>query len=175
MPKIICAMRIDENTLYLAGFTLAHAAWSVSDLPEGELLCPLAMVEEGGERKLLRFEAESQEQAIGNALAALEVKKSNASAWAFVREGAIDKGKGKTDVLLLVVWAKGMNEPLYLSQGFEPYAKRGVFKIVGPLELVNGEVAEESARTITKMVREGIFKHPKVAPLWPQWETTHAE
>jgi hypothetical protein len=174
MPQMIRAMRIDENTLHLAGFTLAHAAWSVSDLPEGELLCPLAMVEEGGERKLLRFEAESQEQAIGNALAALEVEKSKASTWAFVREGTINTSQGKTDVLLLVVWAKGMNEPLYLSQSFEPYAKRGVFKIVGPLEIVKGEDTEESAQTITELVREGIFKHPKVAPLWPQWETTHA-
>jgi hypothetical protein len=167
-------MRTDENTLHLAGFALAHAAWSVSDLPEGELLCPLALVEEAGEKRLLRFEAESQEQAIGNALSALEDEKSKASAWAFVREGSINSDEGKTDVLLVVVWAKGMNEPLYLMQRFKPCAKRGAFKILGSLELVNGEGSKESARTITEIVREGIFKHPKVAPLWPQWEATYA-
>ena len=57
-------MNIIEAALLIVGFTLAHSAWSVSDLPEGELFVPLAIVESGGERKLLRFEAETQEAAI---------------------------------------------------------------------------------------------------------------
>lgn len=42
-------MPVPEATALLAGFVLAHAAWSVSDLPEGQLLVPLAMIEEGFE------------------------------------------------------------------------------------------------------------------------------
>ena len=46
----------DRALLRLAGYALAHAAWSVED---GETLCTLAMVEQAGEeqRELLRFEA----------------------------------------------------------------------------------------------------------------------
>jgi len=36
-----------DSVVLLAGFVLAHAAWSVSDLPKGELLVPLAVVETG--------------------------------------------------------------------------------------------------------------------------------
>lgn len=42
-------MPVPEATALLAGFVFAHAAWSVSDLPEGQLLVPLAMIEEGSE------------------------------------------------------------------------------------------------------------------------------
>ena len=53
-----------DSLILLAGFVLAHAAWSVSDLPKGELLVPLAIVEKNGQRQLLRFEAPTQAQAI---------------------------------------------------------------------------------------------------------------
>jgi hypothetical protein len=53
-----------DSVVLLAGFVLAHAAWSVSDLPKGQLLVPLAVVETGGQRQLLRFEAQTQEQSI---------------------------------------------------------------------------------------------------------------
>lgn len=48
----------DRALLQLAGFALAHAAWSVED---GETLCTLAMIDREGreERELLRFEAPS--------------------------------------------------------------------------------------------------------------------
>lgn len=165
-------MVINESTLHLAGFALAHAAWSVSDLSEGELLCPLAFIEENGERRLLRFEAETQEQAIGNALSALEEEKKKVTAWAFVREGSVTTAEGKSDVLVVTAWAKGMEEPLYLSQRFVPIANAGVFHVVGPIEIMNAEGSEDGVRAITELVREGIFEHPKVASLWPQWETS---
>lgn len=57
---------IPESVALLAGFVLAHAAWSVSDLPRGERLVPLAVVETAGQRQLLRFEAPTQEQAISD-------------------------------------------------------------------------------------------------------------
>lgn len=167
-------MRISENTLHLAGFALAHAAWSVSDLSAGDLLCPLAFVEEAGERKLLRFEAASQEQAIGNALATLDEKRLLGNSWAFVREGVVRKGEEELDVLVAMVWAPGMAEPLCFTQPFEPFAKRGTFRVLGKLEVVNVEGSTEGHDMIAEIVREGIFQHSKVAPLWPQWEATDA-
>ena len=40
-----------DAAVSLAGFVLAHAVWSVSDLPQGELLVPLALIEKAGQRK----------------------------------------------------------------------------------------------------------------------------
>lgn len=42
-----------EAAFRLAGYALAHAAWSVED---GETLIPLALVEVDGSRELIRFE-----------------------------------------------------------------------------------------------------------------------
>jgi len=44
-------MSIPTIALRLAGFVLAHAAWSISDVPRGELLVPLAIVERQGQRQ----------------------------------------------------------------------------------------------------------------------------
>lgn len=44
-----------QRALALAGFVLAHAAWSLSDTDDDDLLCPLSVVERGdGECKLTR-------------------------------------------------------------------------------------------------------------------------
>ena len=56
---------LPQSALSLAGFTLAHAAWSLSDTHDGELLCPLAVLEQqDGTRRFMRFEADTQEHAI---------------------------------------------------------------------------------------------------------------
>jgi hypothetical protein len=43
----------------------------VSDIPKGEVLVPLAIVEKNGQRQLLRFGAQTQEQAIADGKATL--------------------------------------------------------------------------------------------------------
>jgi hypothetical protein len=73
-----------DSLVLLAGFAIAHAAWSVSDLPQGELLVPLAFVEKNGQRQLLRFEAKTQDQAIAEAKAALTQRQPELDAWACV-------------------------------------------------------------------------------------------
>jgi hypothetical protein len=37
------AETLPQPPLPLAGFALSHAAWSISDVPSGELLCPLVV------------------------------------------------------------------------------------------------------------------------------------
>jgi len=49
-----------DDALRFAGFALAHAAWVISDLESGELLCPIGVVERGDTREVVPFEAESQ-------------------------------------------------------------------------------------------------------------------
>lgn len=124
-------MAVPEATALLAGFVLAHAAWSVSDLPEGQLLVPLAMIEEGSERKLVRFEAETQEGAISKGKEFVLEQKAAASTWAFAREGQINTATGYVDILVVEAWSDGMAEPITYIQPFQPFAS-GAFKLLGP-------------------------------------------
>ena len=165
-------MQINEDMLHLAGFALAHAAWSVSDLTSGELLCPLAITESSDERKLLRFEAETQEQAIGDAINALEKEKTKDTTWAFVRDGLVDTAYGKSDVLVVSTWSKGMLEPLYFNQLYIPSSTANAFQILGPIVLLNSP--EKNSSAIISEIRKGIFDHPKVALLWANWEIKYS-
>jgi hypothetical protein len=54
---------------------------------EGELLYPFALIETNGLRRVLRFEAESQEEAIESAKHQLDSLKTSSDMWAFAREG----------------------------------------------------------------------------------------
>jgi hypothetical protein len=67
----------------LAGFVLAHAAWSISDLPNGDGFVPLAVVVVNGERQLQRFAASTPDEAVAKGRAAMKAAMSSAEAWAF--------------------------------------------------------------------------------------------
>src|SRR5579864_4498098 len=102
-------LEMPESALMLGGFVLAHAAWSVSDGPE--LLCPLAIIERGKERQLLRFEAETQSEAISKGKETLASRGADADSWAFAREGLWNKNPLRdtaetTDVISVDIWAR---------------------------------------------------------------------
>lgn len=161
---------IPDSLVLLAGFALAHAAWSVSDLPRGELLVPLAVVEKDGRRQLLRFEARTQEEAIAQAKAALIQRQPELDAWALAREGVMSKGAGKVDVLSVDAWAKGMGQPITFVQEFIPYSS-GAFRVGGDaLAIVDGRTlaGAEAARLVEKLY-EGVRQHPKAGQLWQGW------
>ena len=162
---------IPEVAAVLAGFVLAHAAWSASDLPKGELLIPVAVVEVKGERRLLRFEAETQEQAITRGKAAMQDATSTADAWAFARDGLYERGGQRVEVLSVDFWAKGMPKPITLVQEYQPFAKTGKFRIVGDPTVVIEGVAQTPAASasLLEKIRAGIQSHPKVAGLWNSW------
>jgi hypothetical protein len=159
-----------DSLVLLAGFALAHAAWSVSDLPAGELLVPLAVVEKDGRRQLLRFEARTQEEAIAQAKAALAQRQAELDAWALAREGVMSRGAGKVDVLSVDAWAKGMGQPITFVQEFIPYSS-GAFQVRGDaLAIVDGRTlaGAEAARLVAKLY-EGVRQHPKAGQLWQGW------
>ncbi len=164
-------MVFPENGLLLAGFVLAHALWSVSDLPKQELLVPLAIVETSQGRQLLRFEAATQEEAIAKGKAHVSKLGADVTAWAFAREGLVPEGSGKVDVISVDVWAKGMDKPITIIQRFEPYANRQHFRVIGvPEVVVNGVVLEQSkAQETVEAILRGTLSHSKVAPLWAGW------
>jgi len=162
---------IPDTASLLAGFVLAHAAWSVSDLPEGDLLVPLAVVEVGAERKLVRFEAETQEQAIAEGKSFVAQQQTAASAWALAREGQMNTSTGKVDVLVIDAWAKGMSEPIIYIQPFQPFAT-GSFKLLGPaVPVVSGSMlSPEKSEPYLGVLYRGVSSHGEAAGLWTSWQ-----
>jgi len=89
----------DMAALRLAGFALAHAAWSVED---GETLCTLAMVEVRGDRELVRYEADSITESVDLAQADLGRRLENGGYAALVVDGyATPEGGTRTDALIV--------------------------------------------------------------------------
>jgi hypothetical protein len=163
-------MPIPESAVMLAGFVLAHALWSVSDLPKGGLLVPLAIIEKNGQRQLLRFEAETQEEAITHGKAAMLKHQADADAWAFAREGQFKESDKYVDVISVDVWAKGMAAPITFVQRFQPFAL-GKFKVLGEAWVViDGKVqTPEVASHLILQLNRGIQSHSGAAEHWPEW------
>ena len=161
-----------ESAILLAGFVLGHAAWSISDLPKGALLVPLAMVEKNGQRQLLRFEAQTQDQAIADGKTTLAKRQHEFDAWAFGREGLMQEARGKVDVLTVDAWATGMTRPITFVQRFSPYSS-GAFRIKGdPIVVVDGKALEGAeAVQLVKRLYDGVRQHPKAGQLWQEWRS----
>ncbi|MBK5189161.1 MAG: hypothetical protein JJD97_13030 [Gemmatimonadaceae bacterium] len=165
---------LPEPALSLAGFALAHAAWSIADADDGEPLRPLAVVEHAdGTRRLLRFEADTQEQAIIAGKTAMRKATSDAAAWAFAREGAWRKMGGDQlgDVLAVDFWATGMPVVATLTQPFNRPTNGSRFRIGGVPTLVVGDrlLPADAASTPIKAIMAGVQTHTMVAELWPTW------
>lgn len=163
-------MPFAESLLTLAGFVFAHAAWSVSDLPKGELLVPLAVVEKSGQRQLLRFQGESQEQAIAEGKATLAEHERELDAWAFAREGQVNEGTGYVDVLTVEAKSRGSNKSIVFVQRIQPYAKGG-FRLLGsPVVVVAGRaLSEAEAKPLLAQLYAGVKSHSKAAAQWQEW------
>ncbi|NIP46145.1 MAG: hypothetical protein GWN21_07255 [Gammaproteobacteria bacterium] len=164
---------IPDDVLLFAGYTLAHAAYSISDVEEGELLIPFAMTEVGGEQNIARFESDSQADAIASGKRYMASMKRKSDLWTLAREGTI-KAADEKDVDALVVSAgcTGLEETLAVIQPFRPNRGRDEFAILPTAAVVIGgqiEEGEEHFRLIT-IVLEGVSYHPKAA-LWDTWQT----
>jgi hypothetical protein len=165
--------------LQLAGFTLAHALWSVSDTPPDELLCPLAFIERRGERDLIRFEAETQAEAIAHGKDTVTSASSRADCWGFAHEGAWRPPElegDPQDVITVACWERGMSGPSIVVQ---PFARgdgsadptTGLFRVIGkPRIAIEGTMFEaDAAASAVREVMTGVMSHDAVAPLWPTW------
>jgi len=166
---------LSEPALSLAGFVLAHAAWSISDLEDGDLLCPLAIVEQhDGARRMTRFEADTQEQAIILGKSAMRSATSVARAWAFAREGAWGKlgGDASGDVLALDFWGSGMPAAATLIQPFYRAANGGRFRIgrVPSLVVDGKQLSAHSGAPSIEMIMAGVHSHAMVTTLWQSWQ-----
>ena len=165
---------LPQPGLSLAGFALAHAAWSLSDTQDDELLCPLAVIESReGERRLLRFEAPSQEEAIVAGKTAVREATPDAGAWAFAREAAWRRmdSEDRSHVLAIDFWARGMPGAATIMQHFNRATNGGRFRIGGlPALVVNGmQLSASIAAPSITAIMAGVQSHAAVAELWPKW------
>jgi hypothetical protein len=166
--------QLPQPGLSLAGFALAHAAWSISDTEDGEVLSPLAVIESReGERRLHRFEAETQEEAIIAGKSAVREATPDAAAWAFAREAAWRKmdSDDRSHVLAIDFWAVGMPSAATIMQHFNRATNGGRFRIGGvPALVVNGmQLSASIAGPSITAIMAGVQSHAAVAALWLTW------
>ncbi len=161
-----------EQSFRFAGFALAHAAWIASDQLPGELICPIAIITKGDERKVIPFEADTQIDAINAGKGSFEDLKHTVDSWALVREGyysVADGSPSRRDVLAVSSWVKGLDEPVLLQQLFSPTSK-GRFRLIGGLILtVHGvQLQKDAYDRMSAFVIQGIHQHPH-GQRWTEW------
>ena len=159
----------------MAGEAVAHAAWSISDVAEGELLCVLAMVDRAAPpRELYRFEADTQETAISDAKAEMAIVRgqTDVRSYGMVREGVLVVGPSRNDALTFDAWATGLSGPISGWHRFTPAWSPTGFTVLGdPGFAIDGKAVagDELARLCTAF-REGVSRHLKAGALWLTWQ-----
>jgi hypothetical protein len=161
-----------EDAVRFGGTVLAHAAWIASDLEDGALVCPFAIIQTGGEREVIAFESDSQAESIELGKASFQDYKERVEFWSFAREGLLSyvgSDGPKVDVLTVSVWGQGLDEPLMLRQRFNSNAKGG-FKLVGPIEVaIHGLIPPEPTSSALRLTAlQGVEQHPH-GELWAMW------
>lgn len=163
-----------EEAVRFGGMVLAHAAWIASDLEEGELVCPFAIIQTGGEREVVAFESDGQAESVERGKASFQDYKGRVDFWSFAREGLLShvgSDAPKVDVLIVLAWRQGLDEPVILHQRFNPRMKGG-FRLVGPLEIaVHGMILRDPTSSVLRSIAlQGIEQHPH-GELWATWTT----
>lgn len=162
-----------SDPILLLGFTLAHAAWSIAEAEAEELLCPLALIGQNEKLELIRFESETQEDAISKGTEYINLHKDNISVSSFAREGLFTEQNNETDVIVVECWAKNELEHYSIIQKFIPNEGKGKFRLLDePIILINGVIQVEGRATeLKEKIEQGVLSHSAVAPLWNQWKT----
>lgn len=162
-----------DSVLHLAGFALAHAAWSVRDAPHADLLVPFVVVRSDGQQELIAFEAASQDEAVEEGKRAAARLAGRAEAWAFAREGMLRRtGEGAgQEVLVVEFGGEGVGGRYVLIQPYARATADRAFVLVGDLILtLAGEVLDgEDARSVLDGMAQGVGQHAAAAPLWAGW------
>jgi hypothetical protein len=164
---------VHDSLLLIGGFVLAHAAYSICDAGRDELLIPLVVAEIDGKREVMRFEADTQEEAVAAAQSALVGLKASADIYAFAREGIWREADGSgTDVFLVEAWTRDSQVNVSVIQPFRPNQGVGAFRLVATIEVaVNGTMLEgDSLTECSRIVAEGIAMHPRGGQ-WQAWQS----
>ncbi|MEG3222181.1 hypothetical protein PD716_16355 [Vibrio gigantis] len=153
-------MSVSYSILLIAGYVLAHASYSVSDLESGELLIPFVVVQSEKGQEVIRFEADTQEEAISNGKVELLQLQKRADIYGFAREGSMrDESGNSIDVISVDVWEKGLEHTVSIVQPFQPNNGKGHFQLSKDiLVVIDGQEVE--SQQLIDIVKEGISYHP---------------
>lgn len=162
-----------DLSIRLAGFALAHAAWSISDLTSGQTLTPFVLSEQDGARELMRLEMPTQAAAIEEGKRAVQALTGRVDAWAFARDGMLrmrDEPSAQ-HVLVVEFGSRDADVPHVVIQAYEPLAANHRFRILGPPMITRGGelLNEQETRALFERIEAGIQEHPAAVELWPQW------
>lgn len=163
-------MNIPDDILLFTGFSLGHAAYSICDLEDPELLIPFALYEDEGKQAVHRFEAESQEEAINSADAFISKNVSAYNLLSFAREGAMsDENGNKVDVLCVKTWSKTCEAAISIIQPFIPFHVNKSFKLVGETIVQVNDQGLDNPSEFIQIIEEGTSMHQAAGPLYESW------
>jgi hypothetical protein len=157
------------EALRLAGFALAHAAWSIEG---GQTLCTLAFVDvDTDDKQLIRYEAETIPDSIEGAHSDLAERLRDGGIAALVFDGFLTpEGGERSDALCVEVFGPRA-QPLGLF--FQPYraAKRPRIQLPGRSSrfAITGEPFVDDSIKISRaeqIILEGAREHPHGARLF---------
>ena len=156
--------------LQLAGFLMAHAFWSVSDLPPGGHYQPQSLcMRSDGNRALNAFEGATPLEQDAKARAFI---KDGAGQWpdcAIARQVRVNTPTGEVDALVIDVVQYGGNV-MTVVQAFRPGPKD--FRLLGDELMMgdNGPLPPLPAAQAAAAMREGAVDHLALGDKWSQWE-----
>ena len=157
----------DDTTeaLRLAGFALAHAAYSIED---GETLCTLAAILVGDDLALAAFEADTIPESVDIAHEHLRERLEHGGHAALVVDGFVTlTGGSRTDALIIELFGPGARSLGTVAQPYRaahpsriPFMGReSGFAILGEPIISDGIQVPDAARVVLDSARG----HPKAA------------
>jgi hypothetical protein len=161
---------IPTAALQLAGFLMAHAFWSVSDLPPGGQYQPQSLcMRSDGNRSLQTFEGAT---ALDQDAKAKAFVAGGADQWpdcAIARQVRVGTPSGEVDALVIDVVQYGSNV-MTVVQAFHPGPQN--FQLLGDELMMgdNGPLPPLPAAQAAAAMREGAGDHPGLGTKWSQWE-----
>ncbi len=147
----------------IVGLVLAHSVLIGSELQEGELLVPVVIYQQGENRSIKTFEADTQEEAVVLGQEFLNSLSDKSDSWAYVQDGLITLPNGnKQDVYYIKAWAKGMSEPMELYQMYtaQPFTLIENIKV---LNYADTGLSAEDADSFIAALDQGIYSHPSAS------------
>lgn len=151
------------EAMRLAGFTVAHAVWCVSD---GEVLVPLALFETDGGRSLKRYVADQLEDGVRAARQEMAANPEQAQRAVLIYDGFVRTDNERCDALIAEVYEfAGGTEPAYVYQRYRPGRVGEGFAVYPPkLDLPAGP--EVDREPVGKAFLKGLSEHEQGGPIW---------
>ena len=155
-----------SETLALAGFSAAHALWSVEDC---DVLIPFVAEEfPSGQRNLLRFQDDDNIKAVARARTHLAAHASGASRAVLLFDGYITLSDGKTDGLFIETHVVGpLASSLHVVVPYRNAAAPGGLAVFRPKFLSLPPGAPDAA-ALAQAFFSGVDQHEAGAAFWNQ-------